>query len=63
MVIGLACFAAGDSGELELMLGVLSLCMILPSVPYFLSGKDSIRSLKERFARRRTFGASEDLTL
>jgi hypothetical protein len=63
VVIGVAFFAAADSRELELMLGVLTLCMILPWIPYFLSRRDSIRSSKERFVRRQTFGSSEDLIL
>jgi hypothetical protein len=63
IVIGFALFAAADSRELELMLGVLALCMILPWTPYFLSRRDSVRSSKERFARRQTFGSNEDLIL
>ena len=63
VVIGVAFFAAVDLRELELMLGVLTLCMILPWIPYFLSRRDLIRSSKERFVRRQTFGSSEDLIL
>ena len=63
VVIGFAFFAAADSRELELMLGVLALCMMLPWTPYFLSRRDAIRSSNERFLRRQTLGSSEGLIL
>jgi hypothetical protein len=63
VVVGFAFFAAADLRELKLMLGVLAACMILPWTPYFLSRRDSVQSSKERFARRQTFGSSEDLIL
>jgi hypothetical protein len=61
VVIGYAFFAASDSRELDLMLGVLLLCMILPWIPYFLSRRDAIRSSKERFLRRQSLGDGQDI--
>jgi hypothetical protein len=63
VVIGYAFFAAADSRELDLMLGVLLLCMILPWLPYFLSRRDAIRSSKERFSRRQSLGDGQDVVM
>ena len=63
LIIGYAVYAAADSRELNLMLGVLALCMLLPWVPYFLKRWDTIRTSKERFIRRQMLGSSEDVIL
>ena len=63
IVIGYAFFAAADSRELDLMLGVLLLCMILPWLPYFLSRRDAIKCSKERFSRRQSLGDGQDVVL
>ena len=63
IVIGYAFFAAVNSRELNLMLGVLLLCMILPWIPYFLSRRDAIRSFRERFVRRQSLGDGQDVIL
>jgi hypothetical protein len=60
VIIGFAIYAAADLRELDLMLGVLGLCMLLPWVPYFLRRRDAIRASKERFARRQVLGAAGD---
>ena len=63
VVISFGFFAAADYRELDLMLGTLLLCIILPWLPYFLRRWDAIRSSKERFVRRQTLGSNEDVIL
>ena len=63
VIIGYAFYVATDSRELNLMLGVLALCMLLPWVPYFLRRRDAIRASKERFLRRELLGSNEDVIL
>lgn len=63
IVIGYALVIAADLRELDLMMGVLVLCMILPWLPYFLSRLSEIRRSKDRFERRAKFGMTEELIL
>jgi hypothetical protein len=56
VAIVFAIYVASDLREMNLMLGVLTVCMILPWAPYFLKRRDAIRSSNERFTRRQALG-------